>query len=240
MTLLKGLATPVEIHFYSILDPATVSEAMKAFAGRVGHLLAQYEQQGNGKIKLVTIDTTSDANAKAAAADGIKAFNLEKGDACFLGIAVVANKQKATLSHLSPDFEPALESDVTRAIQQVYESPLPGHAAPVTTAAPDPETIAAVKKAVTNIDAVSLEEGASIIRQANLNELADTVLEMDNKVKAAEQTFLQAQTNQSEADQQAARAQIQQLQAEQAAKLKKLFAKTQAEVQAFQQLKSGK
>ena len=213
---------------------------MKAFAGRAGHLLAQYQEQANGKIKVVTTDTLSDANAKAAAADGIKAFNLEKGDACFLGIAVVGNKQKVTLSQLSPDFEPALESDVTRAIQQVSESQVSGQSAPVAATAPDPEMIAAVKKAVTNIDAVSLEEGASIIRQANLNELAETVLDADNKIKAAEEAFHQAQTNQSEADQQAARAQIQQLQAEQAAKLKKLFAKTQAEVQAFQQLKSGR
>jgi hypothetical protein len=239
LALLKSLASPVEIHFYSILDPATVPEAMKAFAGRAGHLLEQYQQQANGKIKLVSTDTPSDANARAAAADGVKAFNLEKGDACFLGIAVTCNKQKAALSQLSPDFEPALESDVTRAIQQVCESQLPGHAAPVATAAPDPEMIAAVKKAVTNIDAVSAEQGASIIRQANLDELAATVLDMETKIKAAESAYQQAETNHSEADQQAARAQIQQLQAEQAAKLKKLFAKTQAEVQAFQQLKAG-
>src|SRR5262249_35342495 len=116
---------------------------------------------------------------------------------------------------------------------------LPGHAAPVTTAAPDPELIAAVKKAVTNIDAVSAEQGAGIIRQANLDELAETVLDMDSKIKAAEQAYQQEETNHSEADQQTARAQLQQLQAEQAAKLKKLFAKTQAEVQAFQQLKVG-
>jgi hypothetical protein len=239
IALLKSLASPVEIHFYLILDPATASQATKAFAGRAGHLLEQYQQHGNGKIKLVSTDTLSDANAKAAAADGIKAFNLEKGDACFLGIAVVCNKQKAALSQLSPDFEPALESDITRAIQQVCESQPPGHAAPVATPAPDPEMIAAVKKAVTNIDAVSAEEGASIIRQANLDELAGTVLDMDTKIKAAESAYQQAETNHSEADQQAARAQIQQLQAEQAAKLKKLFAKTQAEVQAFQLLKAG-
>ncbi len=237
IALLQHLSSPVEIHFYSILDPA-ISDSVKVLAGQARRLLNQYQQQANGKIKLVSTDTPSDANAKAATADGIKAFNLDKGDACFLGIAVSCNGQKAGLPQLSPDFEPALESDLTRAIQQVCNAQLPGHG-PATNAAPEPEIVAAVKKAVTNIDAVSVEEGSTLIRQANLNELADTVLDMDTKIKAEEQEFRQAETNNSEVDQQAARAKIQQLQAEQAEKLKKLFGKTQAEVQAFQQLKAG-
>jgi hypothetical protein len=238
VAVLQDLASPIEIRFYSLLDPKTVPDSTKDFAGRAERLTEAYQQQGNGKIKFVSTGTLSDANAKAAAADGISAFNREKGDACFLGIAVVGNGRTVSLARLTPDFEPALESDITRAIQQVAESQPPGQVKQATVT-PDPEALAAVRRIIPNPDAVTVEDGASKIRQAHLNELADTVLEMETKLKAAQDAFRQAETNQSEADQQAARAQIQKLEAEKSEKLRGLFAKSQAEVEAFKFLKAA-
>jgi hypothetical protein len=238
VAVLRNLASVIEIRCYSLLDPKTVPDSTKDFAGRAERLVEAYQQQGNGKIKLVLTDTLSDASAKAAAADGISAFNREKGDACFLGIAVVGNGRTVSLPQLAPDFEPALESDITRAIEQVAQSLPPGQVKQAS-GAPAPETLAAVRRIIPNPEAVSVEDGASRIRQAHLDELADTVLEMETKLKAAQDAFRQAETNQSEADQQAARAQIQKVEAEKSEKLRALFAKSQAEVEAFKFLKAA-
>src|SRR6185503_7839087 len=41
-TILKALDSPVEIRFYSLLDPATVSDSLQAYARRVDQLLSEY------------------------------------------------------------------------------------------------------------------------------------------------------------------------------------------------------
>ena len=92
--VLQRLNSPLEIRFYSLLDPASVPDSLPAFAGRVDQLLSAYEQEANGKLKVSPLNTQSPANANAALADGIKPFNLEKGDACFLGIAVASQARK--------------------------------------------------------------------------------------------------------------------------------------------------
>ena len=238
LAILQHLDTNIEVRFYSMLDAATVPASLKDFSGRVDELLEQYQTQAGGRLKVTRIGALSDANAEAASQDGVKAFNLDKGDACFLGIVVVGKKEKVSLAQLSPDFEPALEADVTRAIEQVAEAAHPGQLA-AALSPPDPEILDAVRRAIPDPKAVSLEEGTSMLRQANLMELGDAVLEMEAKIKAAEETFTNAQNKQSESDMQAARAQIQQLQAEQAERLRKLFAKSQAQIAAFQQLKAA-
>ena len=114
--VLRRLGSPVEIRFYSLLDAASASESVQAFSGRVDQLLAQYEQEAAGKIKVIRSKILSPASANAALADGIKPFDLDKGDGCYLGIAVVRAQQKETLSPLAPEWEQALEPDLTRAI----------------------------------------------------------------------------------------------------------------------------
>lgn len=235
--VLKRLDAPIEIRFYSILDPASALDPLRAFAGRVDQLLAQYQQEAPGKIKTTRFDSQSYSNANAAASDGIKPFNTDKGDACYLGIALVCKGRKESLSSLSPEWEQALEPDLTRAIARVEEIPSQAQL----TAAPaqsDPEALEAVRRAIPNIDSVSLQEGTQILQEATLNEFARVAQEMEAKVKEAEQNFLQAQTNQSEAGQQNARKELQQLQAEQTDKLKQVVAKSQAQLQALQQLKA--
>src|SRR5881394_92324 len=87
MAVLQQLHGSVEIRFYAVMDPATVPEAVTAFAGRVEQLLAAYRREAGGKITLTR--HRSRADAAAAAADGMKPFNLDKGDSSYLGLTVI-------------------------------------------------------------------------------------------------------------------------------------------------------
>ncbi len=231
--VLQHLDSPVEIRFYSMLDASSVPESVQAFAGRVDQLLAQYEQAGGDRVRVVRCKSLSNSSANAAAGDGIKAFNNDKGDACFLGIAVVCDGQKESLPQLAPEWEQALEPDVTRAIARAVEA-RPG-AQPLARA--DTTSLDAVRKAIPNLDAVSLEAGTKILRDASLVQFEQAADEMKAQVKDAEQRFIQAQGDQSEAAQQAAAEQLRKIQAEGTRKLQQIAPDSHAQIAALQQLK---
>jgi hypothetical protein len=233
--VLKRLASPVEIRFYSLLDPATVSDSAQAFARRVDQLLSAYQQQAGGKINVTRFDSPSDANAQAAAADGLQPFNRDKGNVCYLGLAVVLSGQKELLPQLAPEWEPAVESDVTRAIVRVIGAQ-PSAGSPLVAAQPDTATLEQVKRAVPDLASVSVEEGTRILREAALKDFAVAADEMELRQKEAQQRVTDAQ-GKSEAEQQAARKNLQQVQLEQAGKLKQVAARLQAQITALQQLK---
>jgi hypothetical protein len=232
--VLQRLGSPVEIRFYSLLDASSASDSARAFSGRVDQLLAQYEQEAAGKIKVSRSKIMSSSSANAALADGIRPFNLDKGDGCYLGIAVVRAQQKETLP-LSAEWEQALEPDLTRAIARAVagdsEAPPPPSA--------DPATLDAVKRLIPNLDSVSLDQGKEALRQSSFAQFQQAVQEMQARVKEAEGRFLQAQADQSEAGQEAARKEIQQIQADHLASLRRLTAASQAQMTALQQLKGA-
>lgn len=233
-SVLQRLDSPVELRFYSLLDPGSVPETSRAFAGRVSELLSEYEKAGSGKIKVTRFDSQSSSNANAALADGIKPFNLDKGDACYLGITVTRPGAKEILASLSPEWEPALESDLTRAIARTTEvAPL------VPVPKPDTNAVEAVKRAFPDLESVSLDDATKRLRQASLSEFSQAALEMDAKVREAQQRYLQAQTNQSEPDQQAALKQLQQVQVEQTERLKQIAADAKAQLDALHQIKAS-
>jgi thymidine phosphorylase len=60
-------------------------------------LLADYQRESNGKINVTRFSTRSDANAQAAATEGIKPFNRDKGDACYLGLAIAQGAQRESI-----------------------------------------------------------------------------------------------------------------------------------------------
>jgi hypothetical protein len=235
--VLKTLDTPVEIRFYSLLDPATTSDALRAFAGRVDQLLSGYEREAGGKITVARHTTLSDSDATAASADGVKAFNRDKGDACFLGLAIVCKDRKETLGQLSPEWEAALESDLSRAIARV--SAAKSSTPPPTADAGQSEVAAIreVKRSITNLASVSVEEGTKILRQAALEDLKSATKEMEEQIKAAQQRLSDAQHSQSEAEQQAAIKDLQNAQAKQTEKLKEIAARLQEQIAALQKLK---
>ncbi len=234
-SVLRQLDAPVEIRFYSQLDTSSVPVSVQAFSGRVPALLAAYEREGGGKIKLELFNTQTNFNANTASADGIKPFNLSQGEACYLGIALIHKSQKEIIPRLAPEWEPALESDIARAIARLLQ---PAPRAP-STVAPEARASAqaameAVKKTISNPESVSLEVGKQIIREANLAEFKKLKIELDAKLKKAQQNVLQAQ---NEADKQAAVKQIRAVQAEQMEALSEIAAKSQAQTAALEQIK---
>ena len=231
------LASPLEIHFYALLDPAVVPDSLPAFAGRVDALLAEYERTADGKIKVTRFSTESDENSRAASADQITAFNRDKGNACFLGIALIQNGTKEVLSQLSPEWESALESDLTRAIDRLGAATSSGQSA-VPEATVDPAAIEQVKQLLPNFASVPAEDGARVIREAGLKEFTAAAGELETQVKEAQERLRQAQNGTVETEQQAAMKHLQQVQAEGAEKLKAIAARSQAQVQAFQKLKA--
>jgi ABC-type uncharacterized transport system len=235
--VLERLDSPVEIRFYSLLDPASVPDSSQAFARRVDQLLSAYQREAAGKINVVRYNSLSDANAGAASADGIKPFNMDKGDACYLGITIAHGGQKESLPQLFPEWEQALEFDLARAIVRVSNTTATTKPVVADTSQPDKAVVEEVKRAIPNLASVSLEEGKGILRGAAMNEFSAAAEEMQKQVKDAQQRLAQAQSNSSEAVQQAAMKQLQQVQAEQTEKLKQIAARAQAQIQALEQIK---
>ena len=233
--VLRSLGSPVEIRFYSLLDASGASDAVEAFSGRVDQLLARYEQEAAGKIKVSRSKTLSTSSANAALADGVRPFNLDKGDGCYLGIAVVRAQQKESVSPLAPEWEQALEPDLTRAIARIAGGGAQAALAP----SPSAAAVDAVKRLIPNMDSVSVEEGMAVLRQSSYADFKQAVEEMQARVKEAESRFLQAQTDQSEAGQEAARKEIQQIQADHLANLRRLTVASQAQINALEQIKGA-
>ncbi|MFZ0825789.1 MAG: Gldg family protein [Verrucomicrobiia bacterium] len=236
LDLLHHLNSPVEIRFYSVLPPGSAPEPLQAFSGRVDHLLSEFQSANDAKITVTRNVSTAGSNADAASADGIHPFNLDKGDACFLGLAVVCGAQKESLPQLQPEWEPALEYDLARAILHVTASPATAVVKP--SAPVSPEVTNAVVRLIPDPQGTSLEDGTRILSEAAMKEFTDTGAEMEKQLQAAQQQLASAQSGQSAADQQAAMKHLQEVQWQQGENYKQIAARLQAELAVFQQLKA--
>ena len=234
--VLQHLDSPVTIRVYALLDPASVPAALRDFAGRVDQLLAEYEREGKGKLKILRYQTLADTAANAAAADKIKPFNLDKGDACYLGLAVACRDQQESLPQLLPEWEQALESDLTRTLVRVIKAQ-PRAAGPVETSPPDPAVLEEVRRTLPDLASVSIEEGTRRLREKARVAFAAATGEMETRVKEAQQRIIEAQNSGSETATQAAVQELQRLQAEHMEKLKKIAAQAHAQVVALEQIK---
>jgi hypothetical protein len=233
--VLKNLDSTVEIRFYSLLDQARVPASTFAFAERINQLLAEYQQVAGGKISVTRHNSVSDADA--ASADGMKPFNLDKGDACFLGLTVVSGERKESLPQIQPEWEPALEFDLARAILRVTATPA---TSVVKASAPvSPEVTNEVVRLIPDLKGTSVEDGTRILREAAFEEFTAAGTETENKLQAAQQQLSDAQNGQSEAEQQAAMKHLQEVQLEQGQKYKQIAARLQAELAVFQQMKAA-
>lgn len=236
MAVLKRLDSPVEIRFYSLLDPASTPDSLRAFADRVNSVLSLYQQAANGQIKVTRYTSLADSS-QAAVADGLKPFNADKGESCFLGIGLVRGTHKEALPLLSPEWESALESDLSRAIARLVDASAPARA--VAAKAADPAVLEEVKRAFPNLDSVTVEDGARALREAAVNDMKAAVAEMDTQIKDAEQRLTQAQNGGTEAEQQAAMKHLQEVQAQHTQKLKQISARSAAQIEALKQLKAA-
>jgi ABC-type uncharacterized transport system len=235
--VLGRLESPLDIRFYALLDPATAPDSVNAFAGRVGQLLSAYQQEAGGKIKVTRVTSQSNPNANAALADGITVFNLDKGEASYLGLTLSFGGRKETLPHLSAEWEQALEPDLTRAIIRLVDVPR-AITVPMTVSQINTTAVQEVRALIPDLAAVSAPAGKQILLDAAYKEFAAAAKEMQTQVKEAEQRVTQAQNGGTDVERQAALQHLRQLQAEQAEKLKAIAAKSKAQVDTFLQLKA--
>ena len=234
--VIESLDTPVSIRFYSILDKSAVSPALFDFSAGVGRLLRHYQDESGGRIKLTMHVSRTDAAEAAAVKDGVKPFNLDKGDACYLGV-VIEQKDRKEFVPLSADWEAAVESDVSRAIARLRQPPASG--TPVAAVAqPNQAAIEELKRAIPNLAAVSVDEGTRLLREQGLATFAAAAQEMDAQIKQAEQRFLEAEQSGVPAAVEAARKELQRVRAEQSDKLRAIGVRIQEQINTLEQLKN--
>lgn len=231
--VLQKLGSPVEIRYYSILDTSTVPANVQAFSKHVDKLLARYQQESGDKIK-VTRYTTTNSTAAQAVKDGMNPFNLDKGDASYLGLTVVNGGKTETIPYLAPEWQQAVESDLTRAVARVSSASTTGSLTPSVPATA--ATVDSVKQIIPNPDSVSVEEGTQRLREAALAEFKQAAEESQAKQDLLQKQYLDAQ---SDSDKQRLLQEIQASQGEQTQKIKDIAAKSKAQIDAFTQTKSG-
>ena len=240
--ILQRLDSPVEIRFYAPSASGDPSDAMAAFAARVQQLLSEYQRVGGDKIRLTQSDPATSAPAKAAAGvDGLLPLADKNGEVFYLGVAISQRGRKETMAQLSPDWEAALESDLSRAIARVSASPAtPMASALQVSAAPvavDPALNEELLRTIPDLESRSFEDAAKVLRESSLAEFTAAVREMQNNVLEMQKQLAAARGNKSEADQQAAMKQLQQVQNEGTKKLGEITAQLQIRLRALERLK---
>jgi hypothetical protein len=242
LAVLQRLDAPMEIRFYAPSTFEALPETTVAFAARVQALLSEYERLGGDKIRLAVSDPAANAAAKVAASnDGLLPLADNNGGVFYLGITVAQQGRKETIAQLSPDWENALEADLSRAIARVGAS-MATAVAPVAQAAAVPAAVdlaldEELVRRIPDFENRSFDDAAKVLREASLAEFTAAVGEMQTKVQDAQKRLAAAQAAGSEADQQAAVRQLQQIQSEQTEKLKEITAQLQVRISALERLK---
>ena len=236
--LLGQLQAPVTIRYYSLLPSGSADESLQAFAGRVTQLLAAVQTAGGGKVAVTTFDTPAETNSAAASADGLQAFNIDRGDACFLGMAIASGNNKESLARLQPEWEAALESDLARAILRVAGTATAAKLAPEV-AKPSPETIATINRLIPDVNAVSTEQAGQIFSAEYLKQCGEVGAEMEAQVNVAAQQVVQAQNSGSATDLEAAQKKLAQAQLAQGQNSKTWPPSFEIQQAVFQQMKAG-
>ena len=233
LAVLQRLNAPVEIRFYSVLNESEAAVPRRAYAGRIAGLLADYERAGEGRITVKRIDSA--AGVSSAANDGLEPLRLGR-DINYLGIAVACEGQKAVMPSLSPEWEAALEFDLSRAIARVAGgAPVAGEVV----INPSPANVVSTDEllaAVPGVESLPLGEATQKVKAAGLEEFKTAAAEIQAQLAEAHQELAKAQKEGPEAEQ-AVRKKLQQLQAEQNDKLSEISRRMQGRLAALQQLK---
>ncbi len=108
--VLSKLESPVKIRLYFTQGDAGVPLPIKAYGRRVEDLLAEFRQAGRGKVLVEKLDPHQ---------------VMPSGEKFYLGAAVSYLDQKLALPALTPDREPLLEYDLTRAIARATAASKP-------------------------------------------------------------------------------------------------------------------
>ena len=236
--LLRHLNSQVQIRFYSVLPPGSAPPELQDFSQRVDQLLSQFQNANEANIQIIRNLSVAETNADAAAADGLQPFNLDKGGACFLGIAVVEGQRKESLPRLQPEWESALPFDLVRAIQRVSAPPAPAPLAREV-AQPSPEIVQSINRLIPDINAVSTEQADRIFHAEFMKECEAVGAEMEKQNDAAAQEVVKAQNGGSPAEVSAAQKKLLQVQLAQGEKIKQIAADLQTRTAVFQQMKAA-
>lgn len=236
--VLAGLAAPVTIHYYALLPADNADASLPAFATRVRQLLDAMQTASGGKLQVATTDAAAETNATAASADGLQVFNLENGQASYLGLALASGSHREVFDRLLPEWEPALEADLARALLRVA---VPAPAAPVApeVAKPATETVAAINRLIPDVNTTTLGTASQIFHAEFMKEIADAGTEMEARMTAAQQQVTQAQASGSAADLEAAQKNLTQVQSTQGEKIRQIAAQMQTRLAVFQQMKNA-
>jgi hypothetical protein len=234
--ILGGLQTPIDLRLFA--------RALSGYVTRVESLLTKYESAAAGKVRVSQRDPQTDPVAKAAAgAAGVAPFASEHGEIVYLGLTVGNGARVETVSPLAPEWEAALESDISRAISRVTASAAaptrPGATTPAAATPIDPAISEELLKKFPDLASRSFDDAAQVLREAALEEFKSAVLEMQTNVQVAQQRLVAARQNKSEVEQQTALKAYQQVQSEQDVKLKEIPARLQERIVVLQRLKSA-
>ena len=151
---------------------------------------------------------------------------------------MVQKDNKESLPRITPEWEPALEADLTRAILRVTGAEAIADRA--ASAGPAERDIAEdVKRAIPNLASVPLDEGRQILREQALKELTAAATDMQKQIQEAKQRLDAARSSGSEAAQKAAIEQMRQAQAAQTKNPQEISARLDAEIAAFELLKDA-
>jgi len=235
--VLGQLNAPVEIRFHAALGASQGAQSWQAFATRVETLLKAFEDAGGGRVAVMRVPATPEAKARtAAAADGIELFSLGRNEQAFCGIAVISGQQRVVLPRLSPDWEEALELDLSRAIARAAGGATAGGLV-VNPAVIDPAVTAEVTRSLPDLATMSVEEGTLKLRAAAVDEFKAAVEKMNAEMAKMQERLARAQASGSESDVAAARKEILELQTAQGEAMSEISRRTQARIAALERLK---
>lgn len=232
--VLQQLKHPVTVRFYSVLNPSAPANVQE-LSQRTEHLLTAYQNAAPGKV---IFEPQTNSTAQAAQDAGLDGFDLEQGPGDYLGVTVSCGAKQEVLAQLSPQWESALQADLSRAIQRVGEQPSRPPMTPATVP-PDTAIMEELQHRIPDLASVSLEDGLRKLREGSVMEFTAAVTEMQARVKQAQARVAEAKASGSVAEQDAALKQLQALQTTQAQQLKQLAANAQARIEAFKKLKAG-
>ena len=119
--LLGRLDEPVHLRLFMSSNLVESAPLLANYANRVREMLAAYERNAGGKIKVEVIDPQpfSDAEDRAVGL-GVNPIPTGGDQSVFFGLAGTnSTNGKATLPMFSPDREPFLEYDLTRLIAEL-------------------------------------------------------------------------------------------------------------------------
>jgi len=240
--ILERLDVPVELQFFAPANATFLPDSLQSYVARVSALMDAYESEGQGNVRVTRRDPEQDRGAKAAAAAaGILPASTSQGDIYYLGITVSGKNRVETVARLSPDWEPALEADLSRAIARVSTSSATITAATPVSSAPTAPIDTALSeellRTIPDLESRSFDEAAQILRESALSEFKAASAEMQERVRVAQQELAEARAGGSAAEQENAMKNLLQIQAQQSDKLKAITAQLQQRISVLERLK---